>query len=358
MKKILVLACVLMVVFLSITAAEGSQEGNGKDISNGGYDIAFSNGLVTHSWRSQMVAGIQEAVAFYKGKGLINEFYLEHAGFDVDLQIQHMRNFIIMGVDAIIVDALSVSALNPVMEEAMEEGILVVACDMPVTSEAVWQVRPDHVKWIESMARYVFENMNGEGKLVYLSGIDGAPVSDMRDEGFDLALSEYPDIQLLAKSYGNWDPSQAMQAMGDIIAAYPDINGFVSQDGQCISVVRAFEAAGRPLPVMNGEYSKDFCEYWADHLDEGFTSYAIVHGPSQVVTAALAVTMNLLQGKDLKTKLPEGVRLDGKAIIFDWRQEITDDNVEELLSEHIRTRGIDDYIDAVWNYDEVSAWFK
>lgn len=109
---------------------------------------------------------------------------------------------------------------------------------------------------------------------------------------------------------------------------------------------------------MNGEYSRDFCEYWVEHLDEGFSSYAIVHGPSQVVTAALAVTINLLQGREFKSDLPDVLRLEGKTLIFDWRQEITDANVTELLAEHIRTRGIEDYIDAVWKYDEVSEWFK
>jgi ribose transport system substrate-binding protein len=358
MKKLVLCVTVLFLFATLFAVAEGSQEKGSGDAKMEAYNIAFSNGLITHSWRTQMVKGIQEAVAFYEGRGLIDNFYLQHAGFDLDLQVQHIRNFINMGVDAIIVDALSLSALNPVMEEAMDEGIVVVACDMPVTSDKVWQVRPDHVAWIEKLARYVFERMDGEGDLVYLSGIDGAPVSDMRDDGFEKAIADYPDINLLTKSYGNWDPSQAMQAMGDVLAAYPDIDGVVSQDGQCISVVRSFESVNRPLPVMNGEYSRDFCEYWVENLDEGFTSYAIVHGPSQVVTAALAVTINLLQGKEFKDNLPEGVRMEGKTLIFDWRQEITDENVEQLLEEHIRERGIEDYIDAVWEYDEVSEWFK
>jgi hypothetical protein len=84
-----------------------------------------------------------------------------------------------------------------------------------------------------------------------------------------------------------------------------------------------------------------------------------VHGPSQVVSAAIAVTVDLLQGKTLKQPLPAGVRLEaGKNIIFDWRQEITDANVQQLLDEHLKYRGIEDYIDITWSYDDVLKWFK
>lgn len=322
------------------------------------YDIAFSNGFITHSWRTQMVKNATEAVAWYQGKGLIDNFYIQHAGFDVDLQIQHIRNFMNMGVDAIVVDALSTTAINPVLEEAMEMGILVVAEDMPITSEKIWQIRPRHETWIEELARYVFERIDGKGSIIYLSGISGAPVSDMRDEGFYKALEDYPEIELLTVAQGNWDPSLAKQAMVEVLAAFPKIDAVVSQDGQCISVIQAFEEEGRGVPIMNGEYSRPFCEYWAGNLENDFTSYAIVHGPGQPITAALGMTINLLQGKEFKKDLPEIVTVEDKEVVFGWRKILTDENVIEELEKHIQTRGIEDYIDMVWTYDEISEWFE
>jgi hypothetical protein len=69
--------------------------------------------------------------------------------------------------------------------------------------------------------------------------------------------------------------------------------------------------------------------------------------------------VNLLQGKELKDDLPENVRLEDKTLIFGWRQEITNDNVEELYDKHIQERGIAPYLDAYWEYDEVTSnWFE
>jgi ribose transport system substrate-binding protein len=352
MRK-LVLFLLLLLLLVPAGLFAGSGEGKG-EAEKAGFNIAVSNGLITHSWRTQMVKNLQQAVAWYQGRGYIDKFYLQHAGFDVDLQIQHVRNFMNMGVDAIIIDPLSATALNPVLEEAQDEGILVMCSDEPSTSTKIMQFMPTHDIWMERLSRYVFERMGGKGNVVYLSGIDGAPASDDRDSGFERALADYPDIKLLTKAYGSWDPSLAQQAMADVIAAYPNIDGVVAQDGECLSVIRAFEAAGLEPPIVNGSGFKPFFEYWTEHLDEGFTSYAIANGPGFSMTGALGVVVGLLQGKELKPEV-----LDGKVIHVDHRYEITDDNVEEALAEHIRLRGVEDYIDEVWTYDQVmSTFFK
>ncbi len=354
MKKILSIVIVLALLVSFGLFAGGEQEAGGAGAKQGGYTIAVSNGLITHSWRTQMVKNLQQSVAWYQGKGLIDEFHLQHAGFDVDLQRQHVQNYINMGVDCIIIDPLSATALNPVLEEAQEEGILVICSDEPSTSTEILQFMPTHDVWMEKLARYVFERMGGSGNVVYLSGIDGAPASDDRDRGFERALADYPDVKLLTKAYGSWDPSLAQQAMADVIAAYPDIDGVVAHDGECLSVIRAFEAAGKEPPIVNGSGFKPFFEYWVEHLDEGFTSYAIANGPGFSMTGALGVAVGLLEGKELKPDV-----LDGKVIHVDHRYEITDENVEEALAEHIRTRGVEDYIDETWTYDQVlDRFFK
>ncbi len=348
MRKAVILIIIGMLLLPAAIFASGqSEEGDG-EVKAGGYNIALSNGLITHSWRTQMAKNVQQAVAWYQGKGLIDNFYMQHAGFDVDLQISHVRNFINMGVDAIIIDPLSATAFNSILEEAQEEGILVIVSDEPVTSEKILQVILTNDVWMEKLARWVFDGLGGEGDIVYLSGVDGAPASDLRDQGFERAIADYPNINLLTKAYGMWDPSLAQQAMADIISAYPNIDGVVSQDGQCLATFRAFQAAGKEPPVVNGEGMRIFLEYWVENKDEGFSSYAIANGPGFNMTASLAIAVALLQGKEMKPGI-----LDENTLWIDHRLEITDDNVEKVLAEHIQYRGVEDYIDETFTYDEI-----
>jgi ribose transport system substrate-binding protein len=352
MKKILVLVIALALIGSMAVMAAGSKEGaaGGK-----GFRVAVSNSFITHSWRTQMVNDLQKAVAYYQGKGLISEFNIQHSGADVQLQANQIRNFINKGVDLLIIDPTSATALNPVIEEAVDAKVLVIISDEPVTSKAPYQLMPTHDVWMEKLADYVFKRLNGKGNVVYLSGIEGAPASDMRDKGFERALARNPGIKLLTKVYGMWDPSRAQQAMADVLAAYPNIDGVVAQDGECLAAIRAFKAANKPLPVINGEGFRPFFEYWTENLDKGFTSYAIANGPGFSMTAALGVGLGMLEGKKLKESvLPKGQ----KVININHRFEITDKNIKDALAEHTRLRGVEDYIDEVWTEPQVLALFN
>lgn len=321
----------------------------------GGYVVAVSNSFITHSWRTQMVNDLQKSIEYYRGKGYVKDFQIQHSGPDLNLQTTQIQNFISIKPDLLIVDPLSNTALNPILEQAVEEGIMVIISDEPVTSPIPYQVMPTHDVWMYKLAKYVFDRMEGKGDVVYVSGIKGAPASDQRDEGFMRALEEYPDINLLTQIWGSWDPATAQQATADVLAAYPKIDGVVAQDGECLAAIRAFEAAGREMPIINGEGFRPFFEYWVENLDKGFTSYAIANGPGFAMTTALGVGLRLLMGATFKEEfLPAGeMRFD-----FDHRFEINDDNVVQALEEHVKYRGVEDYIDEVWKLKDVNALFN
>lgn len=251
MKKNLSL---LIALALCATMAIGAQV----KVVKGGIRVAVSNSFISHSWRTQMVNDLQKSVAYYEGKGLIQSFSIQHSGADVQLQINQIRNFIIQGVDLLIIDPTSATALNPVIEEAVAAKILVIISDQPVTSKAPFQLMPTHDVWMQKLAEYVFNRMNGKGNVVYFSGIEGAPASDLRDKGFERAVAKFPGIKVLTKVYGMWDPSRTQQAAADVLAAYPQIDGVVAQDGECLAVIRAFQSANRGTPVINGEGFRPF----------------------------------------------------------------------------------------------------
>ena len=321
----------------------------------GGYVVAFSNGFITHSWRTQMVNDFQKSIEFYKGMGLVKDYMIQHAGFDVNIQISKIQNIISLKPVLLIVNPLSNAGLNSVLEQAVDAGIMVIVEDDPVTSPEVYQVIHTHDKWQYKLSKYVFDRMNGEGKIIYVSGINGAPASDMRDVGFEEALAEYPDIELLTKVFGSWDAALGQQAVSDILAAYPEIDGVVAQESASLATIRAFEAAGRDITQINGEGFQPFLAYWVENLENGFTSYAIESGPGFALTTALGIGLRMLMGSTFKEEyLPAGeMRFD-----FDHRFEITDDNVAEVLEEHIRYRGVEDYIDNIWPMKDINALFN
>lgn len=333
------------------------------------YTVGVSNGLITHSWRTQMIDGLQKDFYLYKGQGLVDKLLIQHSGFDVGLQIQQIRNLVNAGCDLILINPNSQTALNPVIEEAMERGVLVIVIDQIIKMPDVLQIGMDQVFWMQTLAKTVFEKMGNKGDIIYLSGYDGAPACVDRDYGMKELLKQYPDINLLAKVNGNWDPTTAQQAMADVLAAYPKIDGIVSQDGQCLGVVRAFKAANRDLPVMNADAFAPFLKEWIKlKKEENFApTLAMPNGPGFPICNGLGIGVRLLQGKELKPGLfkpyaPHGIKTDTVAYVpLDENQGVnwvTNANVEEEYEKHVNYFGIADYLDGWWSQEKLDSFFK
>ena len=72
-------------------------------------------------------------------------------------------------------------------------------------------------------------------------------------------MKSYPDIKVLATETGKWDEATGQQVMSNFLAAFPNLNGYWTQDGMAIGAMQAVLAANpakwpsggrrRPLPV-------------------------------------------------------------------------------------------------------------
>lgn len=323
--------------------------------------VGYSNGLITHAWRTQMMADIQQDFNLYKGMGWCDELIIQNAGFDVDLQINQIRNLINSGVDLLLINPNSVTALNPVIEEAVDAGVMVMVVDQTVASEAPYQVLGNSYQWMAGQAKWVFEKMGGKGKLVYLSGVDGQPANTDRDNGLMDTLADYPNIELLTKANGNWDPSTSQQAMADVLAAFPEIDAVVAHDGQVMGTLRAFESAGREFPIINGDYMVNFVEYWVENKDT-IDAFTFINSPGFGTCLGLGVGVRILQGWKLKegffTSDPLHDITSETVAQIDYTKSIDNSNVEEIYNNHINTRGIAEYIDIWPSQEEMDALFE
>lgn len=320
------------------------------------FNVGFSNGLITHSWRTQMTADLVQEFEYYKGQNIAENLLIQHAGYDVDLQISQIRNLINSGIDLLIINPNSLSALNPVIEEAVDAGIIVFAVDQPVSSDVAYQIIPDQVVWMSTLAEYVAGRLGGKGNVVYMSGYDGSPANTDRDKGVDDILAKYPDLNLLTKVNGNWDPSTAQQAMATALAAFPSIDAVMSQDGMCLGVIKAFQAANRPTPIMNGEGMIPFMDEWMALRDsEGFESFAIANAPGFTINYALGVGLRMLQGKKIKDGFFNRGEREAYVILG---PEFDNSSIDAMYEEHITTRGITEYIDDWPSQGELDALFE
>ena len=288
--------------------------------------IGVSNGYIGNNWRTQMLDSIEYLASYYKGQGIIEDVIIQNAGLDVANQVTQIRNMINAGVDCLLIDPNSETALNPVIEEAVEQGILVISFDQPVTSDLAYNVVIDQVQWGANLAQWLVDELGGEGNIVIVEGLAGHPANVNRMRGMEEVIAANPGIKVLANVNGNWDQASSQQVMSDLLAAYPNIDGVLTQDGMALGVVNAFEAAGRDIPVVTGELMMGFVQKWNELKPSGFSTYG-QNNPPGIGATALGIAVRLLMGKEQN----DGV-LDGMNYFY-------------AVSDHVKNDNFDSYYD-------------
>jgi ribose transport system substrate-binding protein len=260
--------------------------GGSAPAGEGDYVIGVSNTLAGNGWREEMICAVKaEALASGQASEVIA---ISKNGGPSD-QIQDLQNLISQGVDAIIVNPSDREQLNPVIEEAIDQGIVVVAVDQAVTAEGAYVVTNDQVEYGRLGAQWLADELGGEGNVLYMRGIDGVPADADRHAGFTEVMEQYPDIEW-KETFSGWDYTQG----GDIAVQEftADTYDGVWTSGIDFTVVNAFETTGHePVPVVGADNNG-----FVGQLIEGQPG-ALVTNPAVIGGAGTAIAIQALNGE-------------------------------------------------------------
>jgi ribose transport system substrate-binding protein len=281
----------LLVVFALVAAACSSDDSSDTDVASGDetYTIGVSNNTVGNGWREQMICAIK---AEARVRGNVDDVVLLNRETDTAGQISDITTLISQGVDAIILNPGDAEAFNAVIEEAESQGIVVVVVDNAVTSDSAFLVSNDQAAYGELGARWLFEQMGGSGNVAYMRGIDGVGADTLRDEGFQAALADFPDIVVVAEVFTDWSVTTGAQQALEIITTQ-EVDG-IWTSGIDYSVVEQFAAAGLPYVPIVGADNNAFIEQL---LTLGDLSGVAVTNPPSVGGAGAAIAIDILEGK-------------------------------------------------------------
>ncbi len=178
---------------------------------------------------------------------------INHRDTDAAGQLEDLRNLIAEGVDAIIVNPADRSALDDALAEANEAGITVVAVDQAVTEESAFVLSNDQEQYAYLGASWLFETMGGAGDVVYMRGIAGAAADDDRDAGFQRALEENPDINVVFESQTDWDQAKGTQQFTDFLATGENYDGIWTSGIDNVIVQAMLDADAELVPIVGAD---------------------------------------------------------------------------------------------------------
>ncbi|MFW6069482.1 MAG: ABC transporter substrate-binding protein [bacterium] len=314
---------------------EEEQEDAEEPAAEEAFTIGVSNGFVGSEWRTQMIQNLQEANEEYMEMGVTDDLVIESADTDVQGQIQQIQNLMNRGVDAIIVNPNSQDGLNSVLEEAADAGIVVIAIDQEISAAGAYNVVIDQTEWARISARWLAEELGGEGDVVLIEGLVGHPANEARMQGVEEVFSEYPDINVAGRDAGNWDQATGQQVMSDFLASLPNIDGVWTQDGMAAGALQAVISADPDeWPVMVGEARVSYLQLWQEVREEhnpDFTSIGVVNPPG-VAASGMRVAVELLQGNEIVDEALGGPF--GNSLYVPIPGTVTGENFEEVYAEY------------------------
>lgn len=141
------------------------------------------------------------------------------------LQNKQINQFVDEGVDLLIVSPNQLSAISKAVERAYDKGIPVILYDRKTNSDKYTAfIGCDNYTIGKSMGIFIAQQLQGKGRIVEISGLEGSSPALERHRGFMDAIKPYPELQVVASEGGNWKEEGGIQAMKRILKQTQDFD--------------------------------------------------------------------------------------------------------------------------------------
>jgi len=253
------------------------------------FTITLVPGLTTDAFYITMNRGAQAAA---EALGITVDFQGAEE-FDPVLQTPVLDAVIARGPDAILIAPTDTTQLIEPLRRAHEQGIPVITVDTFIDDGRYQDgagdgdfplsyIASDNVGGGRMAARFMAEEIGGEGK-VYVSNVrPGISTTDQREEGFKAEMADrYPDITVLETQYNENDASLAASQFNAVLARHPDIAGvFGANLFSALGAANGVEGAGKSEDVTVIAF--DAPQSIVDNISSGLVDAAIAQHPAEI----------------------------------------------------------------------------
>ncbi len=228
--------------------------------------VAYSDGWGGNYWRQITRREFEDEA---KKCPNITEVRYTDGEFKAEKQIADIQGLIAQKFDVIIVFADTGVAQLKVMRQATKAGIAVIPFstgDAPfgdMGKDYLVRVTETQIGLGKMLAEWMVKTLDGKGNVIVQGGTPGNPMTASQQVGWQEVFAANPGIQVLEGPVDtNWDPALAQKVTAGEIAKYPQIDGIMAET---TGPIRAFLAAGRPIPAWAGQDLNELSCLWQDH---------------------------------------------------------------------------------------------
>ncbi|MGH3703583.1 MAG: ABC transporter substrate-binding protein [Agromyces sp.] len=319
-----IVGAVAAALVFSGCASDGGDSASGGTDGEKPYIALVSKGFQHQFWQAVKSGAEQAAEEF----DVEITFEGPDTEADVDQQIQQLQTALDKSPAAIGFAALDSQAAGPLLQQAKDSNIPVIAFDSGVDSDIpLTTAATDNLAAAGEAAKHMADAIGHEGKVALVVHDQTSVTGQERRDGFvDYMEENEPNIEIVDIQYGGGDQAKSADLAKAILAANPDLKGiYGSNEGSAIGVVQAVKELGLDSTTLT-VIGFDSGKAQMDAIREGLMAGAITQNPVGIGYETVKAAVEALDGKTLPKTIDTG---------FYWYDatNIDDEEIQAVLYE-------------------------
>lgn len=220
------------------------------------------------------------------------------------------------------IQAIGIDTLKAPVRKLKQRGIPVISMDTLLVEPArmrevgvAMQVAPDQAFMGETSTRYLLNKIGGRGRVIHIGGLSAHSGARGRQAGFEKALAECPDAQVVGGGvrWCDWDKQKARDTFEALLqqSDEPIAGAFFHSDDMALACVPAL--AGTPHEKMVVT-AVDGQKEGLEGIRDGRLAATTVNPVCLIHMTALAIGQFIARNKEAIESLPLSITTPGPLV--------------------------------------------
>lgn len=291
----------LVALMLVVLVAMGLFAGCGKQETKESNKI----GLVVSTLNNPFFVTLKEG-AEAKAKDLGYELVVLDSQNDPSKELSNVEDLVTQEVAMILINPTDSDAVGNAVKAANKAEIPVITLDRGANKgEIVTHIASDNIAGGKMAGEFIVEKLGNKGKVVELEGIAGTSAARDRGQGFNHAIKG-SDIEVVAKQTANFDRTQGLSVMENILQAQPEINAvFAHNDEMALGAYEAIKGSERDILVVGFDATDDAVK----SVKNGEMAATVAQQPSLIGSLGVENAVKVIKGETIESSIPVELKL-------------------------------------------------
>lgn len=244
--------------------------------------------------------------------------YVPRTPDDVGEQIALIDEALAHHPDAVVLVPVHPTAINPAIRKIHGAGIPVVGYINRFSEDGcITFVGSEDYPLAVSIAGYLFERLQGRGKVVIVEGPADSVTSLARVRGFRDAAQNFPGIDIVASCCGDYQREPAKRVVAELLSVMPRIDGILAaNDIMAMGIIEALTAAGRHSAIVGVNAIPEAI----DAIRQGSMLATVNFDAMQMGYLATEAAVRHLRGEALPAEIILPVRIVDRTNCAEWNR--------------------------------------